>query len=341
MLHAAFLRSPHAHASLPRIDAAPAPRRRRACAASLVAGEVDWLSDEVVVPGPARRCARRRHARAGARRAGADRRRSGRCWSRCWTRRKPSRRGSLIGEARRYERGDYERGLAEADVVVEAEYRTQTLNHNSLETHQCVCDWRGDGLDVYIVDAVHLGRAQRGRRAFGLPADKVRVVCEFMGGGFGSKGDAGDYAFIAAELARRIGRPVRYAMSRREENMVAGNRNATIQRVTAGARSDGTLTVLGGEYFCALGWSGWLPSTAGPMQLLHACENVRTVEYGAKLNSRRWPPSARPASSRARGRSSACSTSSRPSSTSTRSSCAVATTRTPTRWTAGRTRRRT
>ena len=73
-------------------------------------------------------------------------------------------------------------------------------------------------------------------------------------------------------------------MNRREENMVAGNRNATIQRVTAGARSDGTLTALGGEYFCALGWSGWLPSTAGPMQMLHACENVRTVEYGAKLN---------------------------------------------------------
>src|SRR5687768_18217376 len=36
--------------------------------------------------------------------------------------------------------------------------------------------------------------------------------------------------------------------------------------------------------FCALGWSGWLPSTAGPMQMPHACENVRTVEYGAKLN---------------------------------------------------------
>ena len=76
----------------------------------------------------------------------------------------------------------------------------------------------------------------------------------------------GAYATRDAYLA------VRYAMSRREENMVAGNRNATIQRVTAGARSDGTLTALGGEYFCALGWAGWLPSTAGPMQLLHACE---------------------------------------------------------------------
>jgi xanthine dehydrogenase YagR molybdenum-binding subunit len=73
-------------------------------------------------------------------------------------------------------------------------------------------------------------------------------------------------------------------MTRREENMVAGNRNATVQRVTAAARSDGTLVALGGEYWCSLGWGGWLPSTAGPLQLLYACDNVRTVEYGAKLN---------------------------------------------------------
>ena len=77
---------------------------------------------------------------------------------------------------------------------------------------------------------------------------------------------------------------MRCALSRREENVVGGNRNATRQRVTAAARADGTLTALGGEYTCALGWSGWLPPTAGPTQLLYACENVRTVEHGAKLN---------------------------------------------------------
>ena len=59
-------------------------------------------------------------------------------------------RGSLLQESRRYERGDYEQGLAQADAVVEAEYTTQTLNHNPLETHQCVCEWRGDSLDVYV-----------------------------------------------------------------------------------------------------------------------------------------------------------------------------------------------
>src|SRR5262249_58661716 len=60
------------------------------------------------------------------------------------------RRGLLTGEPRRSERGDVERALGEADVVVESTYRTQTVLHNSLETHQAVCEWQGDTLHVYI-----------------------------------------------------------------------------------------------------------------------------------------------------------------------------------------------
>ena len=64
----------------------------------------------------------------------------------------------------------------------------------------------------------------------------------------------------------------------------AGNRNATIQRLTVGARSDGTLTALGGEFVNAVGWDGWSSGTEGPMQMLYACPNVKTTTYGAKLN---------------------------------------------------------
>ena len=282
MLHSALLRSPHARGRALRIDAgraAQAPGVR----AVLVAGEVDWLAAEASYEGqPVAAIAADTNGQAHAALELIDVE-----WEVLEPLLDPEeavRLGSLVGKERRYERGDYERGLAEADVVVESEYRTQTLNHNSLETHQCVCDWRGEGLDVYVSTQYIWGVRDGVAETLGLPKDKVRVICEYMGGGFGSKASAAGYIFLAAELARRTGRPVRYAMTRREENMVAGNRNATIQRVTAGARSDGTLTALGGEYFCSLGWGGWLPSTAGPMQLLHTCENVRTVEYGARLN---------------------------------------------------------
>ena len=195
------------------------------------------------------------------------------------------RRKQLLTEPRTHDRGDVERGFAEADAVVEATYRTQTVLHNALETHQSVCDWEGDQLVVYTSTQFIWGVREEVSEKLGLPQDKVRVVCNYMGGGFGAKNGAGDYTYVAAELAKRTGRPVRCALTRREENLDSGNRNATIQKLRAGARADGTLVALEGEFVAALGWSGWLGPTAGPMQMLYACDNVHTIEYGAKLNT--------------------------------------------------------
>ena len=196
------------------------------------------------------------------------------------------RRNELVEEPNHHERGDIERGLAEAEFVVEAEYRTQSVLHNSMETHQSICQWEGDDhLTVYISTQFVWGVRERVAKHFGLPADHVRVVCRFMGGGFGSKNGPGDYTFVGAELARKTGRPVKAVLTRREENLDAGNRNATIQRLRIGARTDGTITVLDGEFVNSTGWDGWLASTGGPMRMLYACENVRTVEYAAKLNT--------------------------------------------------------
>ena len=105
-----------------------------------------------------------------------------------------------------------------------------------------------------------------------------------MGGGFGSKSGPDDHTFIGAELARRSGRPVRCALTRGEEHVAAGNRAATIQRLVAGAKADGTLTALGGDFVNAVGFAGWNTFVEGPMQTLYACPNVRTTTNGAKLN---------------------------------------------------------
>jgi CO/xanthine dehydrogenase Mo-binding subunit len=199
------------------------------------------------------------------------------------------RQGSLLEEPRQYERGDPEAGFGEADVIVEAEYRTQTVLHNALETHQSVCRWEGDTLEIFISTQFIWGIRDSVSEQLDLPPDRVRVVCNFMGGGFGAKNSPGDYTYIAIALAEKTGRPVRCALTRREENLATGNRNATIQRLRAGARSDGTLVALEGEFVNAIGWKGFSGPTYGPMEMLYACENVRTVTHGAKLN---LPPNA-------------------------------------------------
>jgi CO/xanthine dehydrogenase Mo-binding subunit len=199
------------------------------------------------------------------------------------------KRESFLDEPRRYERGNVDAGFGEADIVVEAEYRTQTVLHNSMETHQSVCRWVGDTLEVYISTQFIWGIRSSVAGQLGLPEDRVRVVCNFMGGGFGAKNGPGDYTYMAIALAEKTGRPVRCGLTRREENLATGNRNATIQRLRAGARSDGTLVALEGEYINAIGWSGFSGPTYGPIEMLYACENVRTLTYGTKLN---LPPNA-------------------------------------------------
>jgi len=283
MLHTAVLRSPHAYARVKAIDltralAAPGVR------AAIGPDDLDVLVDEAGYPGVAvAAVAADTFGEAADAMALIDV---------DWELLEPVldpdeavRRNQLLIEPRRYERGDVERGFAEADVVVEAEYRTQTVLHNSMETHQTICEWQGDRLDVYISTQFIWGVRDEVAEELDLPPNKVRVVCEFMGGGFGSKNSAGDHTFIAAELARRTGRPVRCALTRREENQATGNRNATIQRLKAGARSDGTLVALSGEFVNAVGWSGWTATTEGPMQMLYACDNVQTVMHGAKINT--------------------------------------------------------
>jgi xanthine dehydrogenase YagR molybdenum-binding subunit len=278
MLHAAVLRSPHAHARVQRLDLDAA---RQAAGVRAVLGP---LNEEIGYEGQAVAAVAADtpdQARAALELIGVD-----------WDVREPLldpdeavRRGELIGR-RTGERGDVERGFAEADVVVEAEYRTQTVLHTSMETHQSVCEWEaGDRLNVYISTQFIWGVRDDVAEHYGLPPDQVRVVCRFMGGGFGSKNGAGDYTYIAADLARETGRPVKCALTRSEESLDSGNRNATVQRLRAGARSDGTLTALEGEFVNATGWDGWLSSTGGPMEMLYGCENVRISEYGAKLNT--------------------------------------------------------
>ncbi|HEY8028364.1 MAG TPA: xanthine dehydrogenase family protein molybdopterin-binding subunit [Gaiellaceae bacterium] len=283
MLHAAILRSPHAHARVKSIDFAAA-LALRGVRAAVGPGDAPGLEAEAGYAGaPVAAVAAETlgQAHAALEAIAIE-------WEKLEAvidAEEAVERGLLHGEPERYERGDFDRAIAGADVVVEGTYRTQVVLHNSMETHQSVCEWIGERLDVYTSTQYVWGVRNEVARELGIAADMVRVVCEYMGGGFGSKNSAGEYTFAAAVLAQRTGHPVRCALTRREENVAAGNRNATIQRLTAAATRDGTIVALGGEFVNALGWGGWSASTEGPLKILYACDNVRTTRHTAKINT--------------------------------------------------------
>jgi CO/xanthine dehydrogenase Mo-binding subunit len=283
MLHTAVLRSPHARANVTKLDLSRASEAPGVHAV-VTPDDLDVLTREPSYPGAAVAAIAADtldQAEAALELVDVE-------WEVLQPLLDPDEaveKGSLIDEPERYERGDVERGFAEADVIVEAEYRTQTVLHNSMETHQSVCAWEGDILNLYTSTQFIWGVRHETAQKLGIAEDKVRVICNFMGGGFGAKNHPGAFTFIAAELAKRTGRPVRCALTRREENLVSGNRHATVQRLRAGAKADGTLTALSGDLTMAVGWSGFKSWTAGPMKMLYHCPNVSTVEYGAKLNT--------------------------------------------------------
>src|SRR5439155_10235525 len=240
MLHAAILRSPYAHARVAKIDLTKALQAPGVHAA-LGPGDANGLEEEAGYNGaPVAAVAAHtfEHARRALRAIEIE-------WEELEIVLDPEdavARKLYTAEPTEYERGEFERALAEADVVVEGTYRTSVVLHNSMETHQSVCEWVGDMLNVYISTQYIWGIRSQMAEAFGVPADNVRVVCEYMGGGFGAKNDAGEYTMVGAELAKRTGRPVRCALTRREENIAAGNRNATIQKLIVGAKCGGTMS---------------------------------------------------------------------------------------------------
>ncbi|HUQ81139.1 MAG TPA: xanthine dehydrogenase family protein molybdopterin-binding subunit [Gemmatimonadaceae bacterium] len=183
------------------------------------------------------------------------------------------------------ERGDVERGRAEAEVIVRRSYRTPVALHTALEPHAAVAEWDGDRVTVWeSTQAVFAVRAQLAT-GLGISQSSVRVIKEHMGGGFGAKTSAGAHTFVAALLARRTGRPVRCVNDREAEQSDAGNRPSTEQRVTLGARRNGRLTLIECEADVPLGIGGWEGGPVGIFQEMYSCPNVRTVERFAYVNT--------------------------------------------------------
>ena len=182
-------------------------------------------------------------------------------------------------------RGDIEAGLAAADVVIRRTCRTPVALHTALEPHGAVAHWEGDQLTIWESTQGIFRVRENVAKALELPLSRVRVLMQYMGGGFGAKNGAGPHTYVAALFARRLGRPVRCLNDREAEQSDSGNRPASVQHVTLGAKRDGTLTAIALRAEVPLGVSGWEGGPAQFYQEMYACANVRTEEQFAYVNT--------------------------------------------------------
>ncbi|MYQ36947.1 CO or xanthine dehydrogenase, Mo-binding subunit [Streptomyces sp. LamerLS-316] len=151
---------------------------------------------------------------------------------------------NVVGEVHG-EVGDVEAGFAEADAVYEETFRTQRVQHASLETHGAVAWIDDDGRLTVRTSSQTPFLTRRALCAlYDLPQDKVRVVAGRVGGGFGGKQEMLVEDIVALAVLR-LRRPVKLEYTRAEQFFGATTRHPFTIGVKVGARVDGTLTALG------------------------------------------------------------------------------------------------
>lgn len=145
---------------------------------------------------------------------------------------------------RDYSRGDAEAALRRAPVVTDLQFAIARNNHNPMELPATIARWDDDRLTVW--DKVQsIGSARQSyATALGITADHVRVISPFVGGAFGSAGQTWPHQILAAYAARRVGRPVKLVLSRKQMYSGIGYRPTSRQRLALGAEQSGRLTAL-------------------------------------------------------------------------------------------------
>ena len=129
-------------------------------------------------------------------------------------------------------------------LLVEETFRVSTQQHACLEPHAAVARFEGDELTVHVsTQAVHEVGEKLAKR-YGLAHEKVHVIADHVGGGFGSKAALGTETIAAIELAREAGAPVRVAFDREEELSVTGYRPAAELKVSLLPSAEGKLKAL-------------------------------------------------------------------------------------------------
>jgi aldehyde oxidoreductase len=177
-------------------------------------------------------------------------------------------------------RGDVERALAEADVVVEGEFETGFVEHACIEPEAGFARRVGDRIEIQAcTQSPYMDRADIAK-LLGIPAEAVRIIPTAVGGGFGTKLDLSVQPFLAL-AAWRLRRPVRMVYSRIESIMCTTKRHPARMRCRVGATKEGKLLALDfAADFNTGAYSSWGPTVAARVPV-HASGPYAVPHYRA------------------------------------------------------------
>ena len=153
-----------------------------------------------------------------------------------------SEKPSNIASHFQHKQGDTEKGFAEADVVIEREYTTETVHQGYIEPHNATALYNPDGkLTIWCSTQGAFAVREQVAEILQMDVSKIKVVPMEIGGGFGGKINV-YIKPIAAMLSMKTGKPVKVLMSRADVFEGTGPTPGSYVRVKMGATNDGRIT---------------------------------------------------------------------------------------------------
>ncbi len=183
-------------------------------------------------------------------------------------------------------RGTPEAAFAAAAARIDRVYSTPVEHHNPMEPHATIAEWNGEMLTLHDTTQGVFGTRKRMAEIFGIPISSVRVICPFVGGGFGSKGSVWPHTALAAMAAKAVGRPVKLVVTRPQMFGSVGYRPRTVQRIALGADRSGKLvsTIHSATTQTSIYDEFIEPSTL-LTKMLYDVPNVRVAQTIVRLNA--------------------------------------------------------
>lgn len=178
--------------------------------------------------------------------------------------------------------GEYKRGepdaYKKADVFVEAEFFTPIETHNPMEMHATIAIWEGeDKLTVYDKSQGPKGTQSQLARCFGLEEKNVRVITEYVGGAFGASLRSWPNVPAAVIAAKKIKRPVKVLLNRRQMFSMVGYRPQSWQKIAIGATKEGKLVGITHHAVSNTSrYEDYREGIVNASQFLYDCPNVNT-----------------------------------------------------------------
>lgn len=178
-------------------------------------------------------------------------------------------KGNLLG--RTYvKRGNPEKALAASKYVVKNTYRTPPLEHAFVEPESAVAFYDGDVLTLYVSTQSITHDRNEICRILGLPHDKVRIILQNVGGGFGGKEDL-SVQHYAALGTFHTGKPCKYTFTREESLLCHPKRHGMELEITTGCDEQGMLTVMTAKIIADTGAYASLGTSVLERACTHAC----------------------------------------------------------------------